>query len=260
MKVVILCGGQGTRIRELTDLIPKPMVDIGGKPIVWHIMNSYAQFGITDFILALGYKGEMIKNYFLNYQNLSNDFTVNLKNGSINIHKSSISAEDWNISLIDTGENAMTGSRIKQLESHIDEEYFCVTYGDGLSNVDISEEVKFHKEHGKIASLVGVNPPSRFGEIVIGDNNTVTEFIEKAETSGTQGYINGGFYVFSKEVFNYLSVDESCVLEQKPLEGLVQDNELQVFKHEGFWQCMDTYREYQILNELVEESPWLNEK
>jgi glucose-1-phosphate cytidylyltransferase len=260
MKVVILCGGQGTRIRELTDLIPKPMVDIGGKPIVWHIMHSYAQFGITDFILALGYKGEMIKNYFLNYQNLSNDFTVNLKNGSVNIHKSVSSNKDWNISLIDTGENAMTGSRIKQLEPFIDEEYFCVTYGDGLSNIDINEEIKFHKTHGKIATLVGVNPPSRFGEIVIGENNSITEFVEKAETSGTQGYINGGFYVFKKDVFNYLSIDHSCVLEQKPLENLVRDNELQVFKHEGFWQCMDTYREFQILNELVEESPWLNAK
>ncbi len=260
MKVVILCGGQGTRIRELTDLIPKPMVDIGGKPIVWHIMNTYAQFGITDFILALGYKGEMIKNYFLNYQNLSNDFTVNLKSGSIEVHKPSNSAKDWNISLVDTGEDSMTGSRIKKLESFIDDDYFCVTYGDGLSNVNINEEIQFHKMHGKIATLVGVNPPSRFGEIVIGENNTVTEFIEKAETSGTQGYINGGFYIFSKDIFNYLKIDESCVLEQKPLEGLVQDNQLQVFKHEGFWQCMDTYREYQILNELVEESPWLNEK
>ena len=260
MKVVILCGGQGTRIRELTDLIPKPMVDIGGKPIVWHIMNSYAQFGITDFILALGYKGELIKNYFLNYQNLANDFTVNLKSGTIEIHKSSNAAKDWNISLIETGENSMTGSRIKQLEPYINDQYFCVTYGDGLSNINIDKEIKFHKAHGKIATLVGVNPPSRFGEIVIGENNTVTRFIEKAETSGTQGFINGGFYVFSKDIFNYLSPEESCVLEQKPLEKLVIDKELQVFKHEGFWQCMDTYREYQILNKLVNQSPWLNEE
>ena len=255
MKVIILCGGQGTRIRELTDLIPKPMVDVGGKPIVWHIMNSYAQFGIKDFILALGYKGEIIKNYFLNYQNLSNDFTINLSTGVIDMNQKDNSNIDWNVSLIDTGENTMTGARIKKLESYIDDEDFCVTYGDGLSNIDISSEIQFHKSHQKIATLVGVNPPSRFGELVIGENNEITQFIEKAETSGTQGYINGGFYVFNKKVFNYLSEDESCILEKTPLETLVKDNQLQVFKHDGFWQCMDTYREFQILNKLAKESP-----
>ena len=258
MKVIILCGGQGTRIRELTDLIPKPMVDVGGKPIVWHIMNSYAQFGIKDFILALGYKGEIIKNYFLNYQNLSNDFTINLSTGVIDMNQKDNSNIDWNVSLIDTGENTMTGARIKKLESYIDDEDFCVTYGDGLSNIDISSEIQFHKSHQKIATLVGVNPPSRFGGLVIGENNEITQFIEKAETSGTQGYINGGFYVFNKKVFNYLSEDESCILEKTPLETLVKDNQLQVFKHDGFWQCMDTYREFQILNKLAKESPWIN--
>ena len=258
MKVVILCGGQGTRIRELTDLIPKPMVDIGGKPIVWHIMNSYAQFGIKDFVLALGYKGDIIKNYFLNYKSLSNNFTVNLSDGSVEVNQSNYSGIDWNVTLVDTGENSMTGSRIKQLEPFIEDENFCVTYGDGLSNVNISEEIKFHLSHKKIATLVGVNPPSRFGELVIGDNNSVTRFIEKAETSGTQGYINGGFYVFNKKIFEYLSEDESCILEQNPLENLVNDNQLQVFKHNEFLQCMDTFREFQLLNELVEESPWIN--
>lgn len=258
MKAVILCGGQGTRIRELTDLIPKPMVDIGGKPIVWHIMNSYAQFGIKDFILALGYKGDILKNYFLNYQSLSNDFTVNLSNGSINVHQKNSSDLDWNVTLVDTGESAMTGSRIKQLESHIEEESFFVTYGDGLSNVDINRQIKFHKSHNRIATLVGVNPPSRFGELVIGEDNKITKFIEKAETSGTQGYINGGFYIFNKEIFKYLSKKESCILEKDPLENLVKDNQLQVYKHDGFWQCMDTYREFQILNELAAESPWTN--
>jgi len=258
MKVIILCGGQGTRIRELTDLIPKPMVDVGGKPIVWHIMNSYAQFGIKDFILALGYKGEIIKNYFLNYQNLSNDFSINLSTGVIDMNQKDNSNIDWNVSLIDTGENTMTGARIKKLESYIDDEDFCVTYGDGLSNIDISSEIQFHKSHQKIATLVGVNPPSRFGELVIGEDNEIAQFIEKAETSGTQGYINGGFYVFNKKVFNYLSEDESCILEKTPLETLVKDNQLQVFKHDGFWQCMDTYREFQILNKLAKESPWIN--
>lgn len=257
MKVVILCGGQGTRIRELTDLIPKPMVDIGGKPLVWHIMNSYARFGFTDFILALGYKGEIVKNYFLNYQSLSKDLTVNLKTGNITTHKSS--TEDWNITLVDTGEHAMTGSRIKQLQPYLGKESFCVTYGDGLSNIDIKKELDFHRSHGKIATLVGVNPPSRFGELVIGENNNVSEFIEKAETSGTQGFINGGFYILNKEVFDYLERDESCVFEQNPLENLVKDKELQVYKHDGFWQCMDTYREFKLLNELVNDSPWLSE-
>ena len=260
MKVIILCGGQGTRIRELTDLIPKPMVDVGGKPIVWHIMNSYAQFGIKDFILALGYKGEILKNYFLNYQNLSNDFTVNLSNGSINIHNKNSSGLEWNVSLVETGENAMTGSRIKQLQPYIGDDNFCATYGDGLSNVDISKEIDFHLSHNKIATLVGVNPPSRFGELVIGEDNKIIEFIEKAETSGTQGYINGGFYVFNKKIFDYLNKDESCVLEKTPLEDLVKDNQLQVFKHDGFWQCMDTYREYKILNELAAQAPWINDQ
>jgi len=257
MKVVILCGGQGTRIRELTDLIPKPMVDIGGKPIVWHIMNSYARFGITDFVLALGYKGEIIKNYFINYQSLSQDLTVNLKTGNVKTHKAS--SQDWNVTLVDTGEHAMTGSRIKQLQPYIGEESFCVTYGDGLSNVNIEEELNFHNNHNRIATLVGVNPPSRFGELVIGEDNNVSEFIEKAETSGTQGFINGGFYIFNKEVFDYIDKDESCILEQDPLENLVKDGQLQIFKHNGFWQCMDTYREFQLLNSLVDDSPWLLE-
>ena len=256
MKVIILCGGQGTRIRELTDLIPKPMVDIGGKPIVWHIMNSYARFGFTDFVLALGYKGEIIKNYFLNYQSLSQDLTVNLKTGNVTTHKSS--SEDLNVTLVDTGEHAMTGSRIKQLQPYIGEESFCVTYGDGLSNVNIEKELDFHNRHNKIATLVGVNPPSRFGELVIGKDNNVSEFIEKAETSGTQGFINGGFYILNKEVFEYINRDESCIFEQDPLENLVKDGQLQVFKHDGFWQCMDTYREFQLLNELVADSPWLS--
>jgi glucose-1-phosphate cytidylyltransferase len=256
MKVIILCGGQGTRIRELTDLIPKPMVDIGGKPIVWHIMNSYAQYGFTDFVLALGYKGEIIKNYFLNYQSLSQDLTVNLKTGNVSTHKSS--SEDWNVTLVDTGEHAMTGSRIKQLQPYIGDESFFVTYGDGLSNINMEKELSFHKNHKKVATLVGVNPPSRFGELVIGSDNNVSEFIEKAETSGTQGFINGGFYILNKEVFKYVTIDESCIFEQGPLEKLVNDGELQVYKHDGFWQCMDTYREFQLLNELAADSPWLS--
>ena len=257
MKVVILCGGQGTRIRELTDLIPKPMVDIGGKPILWHIMKSYSRFGYNDFILALGYKGEIIKNYFLNYQSLSQNVTVDLKSGNINILDDY--SEDWKVTLVDTGEHSMTGSRIKQIEKYIDSDSFFLTYGDGLSNVNINKELDFHNNHKKIATLVGVNPPSRFGELVI-DNNQVTEFIEKAQTSGTQGFINGGFYILNKEIFDYVDRDSSCVFEQNPLENLVRDNQLQVFKHTGFWQCMDTYREFQLLNSLVEESPWMKDE
>lgn len=253
MKVVILCGGQGTRIRELTDLIPKPMVDIGGKPILWHIMQCYSRFGYNEFILALGYKGEIIKNYFLNYQALSQDLTVDLKSGNVNILEDY--SEDWKITLVDTGEHSMTGSRIKQIEKYIDSDSFFLTYGDGLSNVDIKKELDFHNSHQKIATLVGVNPPSRFGELIIEDNK-VTQFIEKAKTSGTQGFINGGFYVLDKKIFDYVDKDPSCVFEQDPLESLVKDHQLQVFKHTGFWQCMDTYREFQLLNSLVEESPW----
>ena len=257
MKVVILCGGQGTRIKELTDLIPKPMVDIGDKPILWHIMKCYSRFGYNEFVLALGYKGEIIKNYFLNYQSLSQDITVDLKSGNVNILEDY--SEDWKITLVDTGEHSMTGSRIKQIEKYIDSDSFFLTYGDGLSNIDIKKELDFHNSHQKIATLVGVNPPSRFGELVIEDNQ-VTQFIEKAQTSGTQGFINGGFYILNKKVFNYVNKEESCVFEKDPLENLVKDNELQVFKHTGFWQCMDTYREFQLLNSLAKESPWIKDE
>jgi len=257
MKVVILCGGQGTRIRELTDLIPKPMVDVGGKPVLWHIMKCYARFGYKEFVLALGYKGDIIKNYFLNYQSFSQNVTVDLKSGSTDILDNF--SEDWKVTLVDTGEHSMTGSRIKQIEKYIDTDSFFLTYGDGLSNVNIKKELDFHNTHQKIATLVGVNPPSRFGELVIEDNQ-VTKFIEKAQTSGTQGFINGGFYILNKKVFNYVNKEESCVFEQNPLENLVEDNELQVFKHTGFWQCMDTYREFQLLNSLAKESPWMKDE
>lgn len=256
MKVVILCGGQGTRIRELTDLIPKPMVRIGDKPILWHIMNSYAKFGYNDFILALGYKGEIIKDYFMRYDEYTQDFEINLKSGNIKLINPR--KEDWNITLVDTGEKSMTGSRIKKIQKFIDTEDFFLTYGDGLSNVNINDELLFHQSHGKVATTLGVNPPSRFGELVIDEHNTITKFIEKAKTSGTQGFINGGFYVLNKKVFNYLSDDDSCIFEKQPLEKLASEKNLQVYKHNSFWQCMDTFREYQILNEMADELPWLN--
>jgi len=256
MKVVILCGGQGTRIRELTDLIPKPMVRIGDKPILWHIMNSYAKFGFNDFVLALGYKGEIIKDYFMRYNEYTQDFEINLKSGNIKLINPR--KEDWNITLVDTGEKSMTGSRIKKIQKFIDTEDFFLTYGDGLSNVNIKDELLFHQSHGKIATILGVNPPSRFGELVIDKNNTITKFIEKAKTSGTQGFINGGFYVLNKKIFNYLSDDDSCIFEKRPLEDLANEKNLQVYKHNSFWQCMDTFREYQILNEIADDLPWLN--
>ena len=195
MKAVILAGGLGTRISEETELKPKPMVEIGHMPILWHIMKCYSRFGYNEFVLALGYKGEIIKNYILNYQSLSQDITVDLKSGNVNILEDY--SEDWKITLVDTGEHSMTGSRIKQIEKYIDSDSFFLTYGDGLSNIDIKKELDFHNSHQKIATLVGVNPPSRFGELVIEDNQ-VTQFIEKAQTSGTQGFINGGFYILNK--------------------------------------------------------------
>lgn len=255
MKVVILCGGLGTRLREETEFIPKPLVEIGGKPILWHIMKIYAHYGFREFILCLGYKGEMIKDYFLNYEAMNNDFTIKLGNpSSIDFHSNH--AEDgWKITLADTGENSMTGSRIKQIEKYIDEEEFMATYGDGLANVDIARLLELHRKQKKIATLTGVHPLSRFGEVVE-DHGIVKEFIEKPQLS--EGYINGGFFVFEKKFFSYLSANNDCVLEKEPIERLTSQRELSVYPHDGFWQCMDTYRDYRYLQEMWEKGdvPW----
>jgi glucose-1-phosphate cytidylyltransferase len=255
MKTVILCGGLGTRLREETEFRPKPMVKIGEKPILWHIMKIYSHYGFKDFIICLGYKGEMIKEYFWNYCMINNDFTIKLGNDKeVKFHNNN-DEYDWKLSLIDTGANSLTGSRVKKIEKFIDEDYFMLTYGDGVANLNIKDLIKFHKSHGKIGTMTGVHPSSRFGEMSLAGNQ-VLEFNEKPQTS--EGLVNGGFFVFKKEFFEYLDEEESCTLEKSPLMDLAADGQLMVYPHNGFWQCVDTYRELEILNEMYEKgnSPW----
>lgn len=247
MKLVILCGGLGTRLREETDFRPKPMVTIGNRPILWHIMKIYAHFGYTDFICALGYKGDMIKQYFFHYELLNNDITLELgKPQELCIHQCHDEI-GWRITLADTSEKALKGSRLKQIEKYIDEDMFMVTYGDGLANVDINALVSFHKSHGRLATLTGINPASRFGELKI-QGDQVAAFREKP--SNSEGLINGGFFVFNRGVFDYLSTDKDCDLEVGPLEKIASEGELMVFKHTGFWSCMDNIRDMDYLNNL----------
>jgi glucose-1-phosphate cytidylyltransferase len=252
MRVVILCGGLGTRLSEETQLKPKPIVEIGGMPILWHIMKIYEHFGFKDFSLALGYKGEIIKDFFLNYKPRNSDLQLNLQTGKIEFL--SKSGEDWNISMIDTGQNTLTGGRLLRLKDSI-KSTFMLTYGDGVSDVDISELLKFHKSHNKIATVTAVRPTARFGGMSI-ENEIVKNFQEKPRAG--EGWINGGYFVFEPEVFNYLS-DDQTILERDPLENLSKDGELMAFQHEGFWQCMDTIREKHILEEICASNkiPWL---
>ena len=254
MKVILLCGGYGTRLGEETQLKPKPMVEIGDKPILWHIMKIFEKHNMQDFHLALGYKADFIKDYFLKYNSLNNDFSVNLKSGKIKFND--IIEENWNINLTDTGLNTMTGGRLLRLkESLKNEETFMLTYGDGVSNVDLTRLLEFHKSHGRIATVTAVRPPVRFGELIINDNK-VEEFAEKPQAG--KGWINGGFFVFNKEIFNYIE-DDSIMLEREPLEKLSKMGELMAYKHDDFWQCMDTIREKEILEGLLNSNsaPWL---
>ncbi len=254
MKVVILCGGIGTRLREETEVKPKPMVEIGGIPILWHIMKTYASYGFNEFILCLGYKGEVIKNYFYHYEMLANDFTIELGSNKINTYPRH-SDHGWKITLVDTGQKAMTGSRIKQVEKFIDGDTFMLTYGDGVTDLNIRELLNFHAGHGKMGTVTGVFPPSRYGELLFYKDHVVS-FDEKPLVNNSS--INGGYFVFNKGFFNYLKDDEGCILEKEPLEKLAKDGELKVFHHKGFWQCMDTYRDYKYLNEIWERgnTPW----
>ncbi len=254
MKVVILAGGFGTRLSEYTKLVPKPMVEIGNKPILWHIMNHYARFGYKEFIIALGYKGEVIKNYFLQYYALNNDFTMDLSDGQIRyINERPL---DWKVSLVDTGSNSMTGGRILRLKELVGEEDFMVTYGDAVSDVNIGKLVEAYKASGRLAMVTAVHPTARFGELQIDDDLYVREFKEKPQIN--QGWINGGFFVLSPKVFDYIR-DDSTVFEREPLEQLASDGELKTYLHEGFWQCMDTARDRDYLNKLWDEgnAPWL---
>ena len=250
-KVVILCGGIGTRLGKETDFRPKPMVEIGGKPILWHILKIYAYHGFKDFILCLGYKGEVIKDYFFNYEILNNDFSVELgKNKLIEIYNNH-QEKGWKITLADTGEKALKGARIKRIEKYIDTDEFMLTYGDGLANIDLQDLLKFHRNHGKIGTVTGVHPPSRFGEMIVKNNNVIS-FTEKPTAS--EGLINGGFFVFNKKLFNYLTYDDNCDFEMGPLEELAEDGELMMYKLKGEWACMDTYRDMKYLNNLYQEN------
>tara|TARA_B100000686_G_C16767236_1_gene962644 strand:- start:120 stop:911 length:792 start_codon:yes stop_codon:yes gene_type:complete len=256
IKTVILAGGQGTRLREETEFKPKPMVQIGGHPILWHILKLYSHFGFTDFVICLGYKGEIIKEYFINYEVMNNDITVHTGNSkSVEIHPKKEGSEDWKITLAETGLQSMTGCRVKMIEKYIDDETFFLTYGDGLARIDLRKLLEFHKSHGKLATVTGVFPPSRFGELVLKDSQVIG-FCEKPQTRS--GCINGGFFVFNKGIFDYLSLDSNCILEYGPIEKLVEKGQLMVFQHQDFWQCMDTQRDMNHLNSLWDSGfpPW----
>ena len=252
MKVIILAGGFGSRLQEETIVRPKPMVEIGGKPILWHILKIYSTFGYNEFILALGYKGEYIKDYFLNFYALNNDLTVDLTNGKSEIHEGKL--PNWKINLVDTGVNTMTGGRIKRLKPLIGNETFMVTYGDGLVDIPISELVAFHKSHGKIATLSAVHPPNRFGGLKIKDER-VLEFMEKP--SAGEGWINGGCFVLEPEIFDYLEGDET-LFELEPMQKLASEGQLMAYRHDGFFQPMDTIRERIVLEEHWSSgnAPW----
>lgn len=252
MKTVILAGGLGTRLAEETVRIPKPMVEIGGKPMLWHIMNIYASHGFTDFVVACGYRGEVIKEYFQNFFLHTTDFRIRLRDG----RRETIgtTAPDWTVSLLDTGLHSMTGGRLLRLKTHLDGRTFMVTYGDGVADVNIRALVEFHRRHGKIATVTAVRPPARFGGLAL-DGERVCEFSEKPQAG--EGWINGGFFVFEPEVFRYLA-DDQDVLEREPLERLAGDGQLMAFAHQGFWQPMDTLREKRLLEEIWERgaAPW----
>ena len=254
MKAVILAGGLGTRLSEETSLKPKPMVQIGGKPILWHIMKIYSYHGVNDFIICCGYKGYLIKEYFANYFLHQSDITFDMKDNSTKIHQNH--AEPWTVTLVDTGENTMTGGRLKRVHQFIkDEKAFCFTYGDGLSDVNISSLLKFHKKHGKKATLTAMRPPGRFGALKFGQNDFVTDFQEKPDGDGS--WVNGGFFVLHPDVIDYIA-NETVSWENEPLENLAKSEELLAYKHEGFWQPMDTIREKMLLNNLWAsgDAPW----
>lgn len=255
MKAVILAGGLGTRLSEETVVKPKPMVEIGGKPILWHIMKIYSHYGINDFIICLGYKGYMIKEYFANYYLHQSDVTFDMKNDKMMIHNNH--CEPWSVTLVDTGEDSMTGGRLKRVRKYVDDETFCFTYGDGVSNVNINDLIEFHnsnKKNGIAATLTAVNPPARFGMLEL-NCVKVLDFKEKPQTES--GWINGGFFVLEPEVFNFIE-DDSTIWEREPIMRLVQEGKMAAFKHTGFWQPMDTLREKRLLEELWDsgQSPW----
>jgi len=252
MKVIILAGGFGTRLSEYTETIPKPMVSVGGRPILWHIMQSYAHFGHKDFYLALGYKASLIKEYFINYRSLNSDFTVDLSSGSVKAHKED--KTDWLVTLVDTGLESMTGGRVKRIKPFIGNETVMLTYGDGVADIDLNALLEFHKSHGKMVTVSAVHPGARFGELEI-DNKIVTNFQEKPQTA--QGWVNGGYFIIEPQFFDLIDGD-STILEQEPLKKVAEMGELMAYHHEGYWQCMDTKRDRDHLEELwnTGNAPW----
>lgn len=254
MKVVILCGGQGTRLREETEYRPKPLVDVGGYPILWHIMKGCSTFQLNEFVLCLGYKGQMIKEYFLSYEAMNSDFTVNLGRASSIVHHGQHNEQDFKVTLADTGQETMTGGRVARIRKYIGDEPFIVTYGDGLSDVNLSDLLSFHRAHGKIASVTAVAPPSRYGVLQIGGDGLVQRFLEKPKQ---ESRVSAGFFVFNPEIFDYLGGDD-CIMEYEPLTKLAAEGQLMAYQHNGFFYAMDTYREYVVLNEMWDsgKAPW----
>ena len=252
MKVILLAGGFGTRLAEYTDIIPKPLVRIGGKPMLWHIMNYYAKFNHKDFYVGLGYKAEMIKEYFINYRSLNSDFSIDLASGSVKPHQ--LDHVDWNVTLIDTGEKTMTGGRVKRFKEFIGYETCMLTYGDGLSNVDLDALLAFHKSHGKMVTLTAVRPTARFGELDL-KGGEVLSFQEKPQLH--EGWINGGFFIFEPAFFDLIEGD-ATMLEREPLEKAVNMGQLMAYRHDGFWQCMDNKRDHDLLQSIWVEgsAPW----
>ena len=247
MKVIILAGGFGTRLSEYTELIPKPMVQIGGNPILWHIMEIYSKFGHKDFYVALGYKSEKVKEYFINYTSLNSDFSVDLSNGKIKPF--AVNTVDWKITLVNTGLNTMTGGRVKRMKQFIGDETCLLTYGDGVANIDIDNLIKFHKSHGKLITVSAVRPSARFGELEIEDSKVIS-FKEKPQLH--QGWINGGYFVIEPEFFDYIK-DDTTLLEREPLERAANEGQLMAYSHDGFWHCMDTKRDHELLEDIWEK-------
>ena len=254
MQAIILCGGQGTRLREETEFRPKPMVEVGGRPILWHIMKIYAKHGFRDFVLCLGYQGQMIKEYFLNYEAMNNDFSISLGGRKQIEYHGHHEEQDFRVTLVDTGLETMTGGRILRVKPYVDGDTFLVTYGDGVADIDLSRLLRFHREHGRLATVTTVKPTSRFGLLELGNDARVTSFSEKPQV---EGWMSAGFFVFDRRMFDYLTGDD-CILERLPLERLASEGQLMAYRHEGFFFAMDTYREYQHLNRIWDsgKAPW----
>lgn len=254
MKLVILAGGLGTRISEATHLMPKPLIEIGGRPVIWHIMKIYAEHGINEFVVCCGYKGYMIKEYFANYFLHTSDMTIDLANNSMEVHNNQ--SESWKITLVDTGLNTMTGGRVKRIQKYIGNEPFLLTYGDGVGDINISETIEQHKKSGKLFSITAYKPEGRFGTLDISEDNKVNSFLEKPKGDGA--WINAGFFVCEPGVFDYLSGEDNEIFERAPLEKIAADGKMRAYKHHGFWKPMDTLRDNKELNEMWEKrtAPW----